>query len=1077
MREKKRIVLILTLFFAFMPAVAPGSPGDLDLTFNPPKGFVLYNDKNDAKWNNYINAVAVQKDGRIVVAGKLDNDLDFDIFVARYHTDGTLDATFGVGGIVIYDSGQHEYANAVKIQADGKIVVVGYNGSGEVLILRYTTNGALDTTFGGNGAVTYHSGEWAQGNSVAIQSSGTIVVVGQSAGDVLILRYNSNGTLDNTFGGGGVVTYNGPYNDDDSGNGVAIQSDGKILVAAYTTTYRIGPFTTSGILVLRYTANGTLDTTFSSDGVSIVGDNYENSGNAIAVGLEGNIFVTGKLDGTLVILMYASNGALNGIFGGDGVVTYDSADQGRSLAVQPDGKVVVAGLAYNGSNYDLVVLRYIPGGVLDIAFGTNGVIVYDGGLNDQGNAMVLQSDGKIVVAGYTNNGLVDAALTLRYTASGLLDPLFSADGVATLSIPAKSREEAYAVAVQPDGKIVVAGYTYDGTFYYIDLIMVRYNPDGTLDPGFGNGGVVRHSGGAIFVFSIALQQDGKIVVVATTTASTDLDVLLLRYNSNGTPDSTFGSGGVVTYNASDFDWGRGVAIQPDGKIVVTGSIIGPSSYDLLVLRYNSNGTLDPTFGNGGVVTYDGGSRDDGNAVAIQQDGKIVVAGDTYSASAYARALILRYDSNGTPDPAFGNNGVVVYNSGYDYAYAVAVQPDQKILVGGTGGTGNLQMLRYNENGTLDPTFGQGGVVRYGSGHIRSVVVQSDGKIVASGPCADGDVLVLRYNPDGTPDTTFGGDGAVTYDGGRDDYALSLALQPDEKIVVSGQVLGDFIVLRFIGRQYTLSVAKTGTGSGTVTSAPSGISCGTDCSEEYDQSTSVTLTAKASQDSSFTGWSGACSSMSLTCSVTMNALKSVVAEFSGPGVTVASPSGGETWVAGSTQTIRWTYTGTPGTKARIELFKGGALNQTIASSVSIGKGGTGSKTWKIPSTQTPGNDYTIKMTSTSNGAVSDTSSPFTIDPPSITVTSPNGDEIWTPGTPQTISWTYTGDPGKVKIELLKGGVFNKTITSSAKGKNGTGSKTWKIPSTQEPGDDYTIKITSKTNGSWSDTSDNYFTIGE
>jgi len=196
------------------------------------------------------------------------------------------------------------------------------------------------------------------------------------------------------------------------------------------------------------------------------------------------------------------------------------------------------------------------------------------------------------------------------------------------------------------------------------------------------------------------------------------------------------------------------------------------------------------------------------------------------------------------------------------------------------------------------------------------------------------------------------------------------------------------------------------------------------------------------------------------------------------INVVSPNGGDSWPAGSTQSIHWTYTGNPGSYVKIELLKGGVVDQTIKSSTPKGRGGSGSRSWTIPADQAPGTDYRIRVTSTSDSAYTDTSdSDFTIAAPTITVVSPNGGETWPAGSRQTIRWSYTGNPGSyVKIELLKGGVVNRTIASStSKGRRGSRSRSWTIPADQAPGTDYRIRVTSTSNGAYTDTSDSDFTI--
>ena len=197
------------------------------------------------------------------------------------------------------------------------------------------------------------------------------------------------------------------------------------------------------------------------------------------------------------------------------------------------------------------------------------------------------------------------------------------------------------------------------------------------------------------------------------------------------------------------------------------------------------------------------------------------------------------------------------------------------------------------------------------------------------------------------------------------------------------------------------------------------------------------------------------------------------------IIVTSPNGGETWQSGTSKTVTWTYTGNPGTMVKIELLRAGALVGTMTSGTPIGTGGNGSFTWNISSSITPGSDYKVRVTSTTTSSYSDTSNNnFTIGaPPSITVTSPNGGEAWQTGTSHVINWTYTGNPGTaVKIELLRAGALVGTMTSSTSiGTGGNGSFTWNIGSSITPGSDYKVRVTSTTTSSYSDTSNNNFTI--
>jgi uncharacterized delta-60 repeat protein len=380
---------------------------------------------------------------------------------------------------------------------------------------------------------------------------------------------------------------------------------------------------------------------------------------------------------------------------------------------------------------------------------------------------------------------------VAYAAPGDFDTSFnSPHGFATYQ-----DGRGYEVSLQEDEKIVVAGVS-DG-----DILILRYNSNGTLDSTFGTDGVVTYdSGYSDFVSAIDIQADGKIVVVDNVTDSPLIDdLLILRYNTNGTLDSTFGEGGVVTYQSVD---GSAIDIQADGKIVVVAD-----SDDILILRYNNDGTLDSTFGEGGVVTYDSGYADDGSAIEIQTDGKIVVVGNiTYYYSGFFPSstsidvLILRYNSNGTLDSTFGTDGVVIFdNRMSDIGLALAIQPDGKIVVAGTLAESifyDVLLLRYNSNGTLDSTFGEGGVVIYDSGSCcedgKSVSIQADGKIVIAGR------QILRFNNNGTLDNTFGVDGVVDFERA----ITALSIQADGKIVVVGYCECVFVA-RLLGQETQL----------------------------------------------------------------------------------------------------------------------------------------------------------------------------------------------------------------------------------------------------------------------------------
>ena len=385
-----------------------------------------------------------------------------------------------------------------------------------------------------------------------------------------------------------------------------------------------------------------------------------------------------------------------------------------------------------------------------------------GASHDNGRSVTVQTDGKILVAGYSNNGGAWDFALVRYNSDGTLDTSFSGDGKLTTNI-LTSDDYGYSVTVQADGKILVAGASHNGSDW--DIALVRYNSDGSLDPSFsGDGKLTTAIGTSHEVgYSVTVQADGKILVAGQSWNASDVDFALVRYNSDGTLDTSFSGDGKLTtaIGASD-DYGYSVTVQADGKILVAGQ----SSNDFALVRYNSDGSLDPSFsGDGKLTTAIGAGNDFGYSVTVQADGKILVAGASHNGSNYDFALV-RYNSDGTLDPSFSGDGklTTVIGASDDYGWSVTVQADGKILVAGysaNGSNNDFALVRYNSDGTLDPSFSGDGklTTAIGAGHDEgySVTVQADGKILVAGYSSNGsndDFALVRYNSDGTLDTSF-----------------------------------------------------------------------------------------------------------------------------------------------------------------------------------------------------------------------------------------------------------------------------------------------------------------------------------
>jgi uncharacterized delta-60 repeat protein len=432
------------------------------------------------------------------------------------------------------------------------------------------------------------------------------------------------------------------------------------------------------------------------------------------------------------------------------------------------------------------------------------------------------------------------------------------------------------VAVQSDGRIVVAGSAYNGNDD--DFAVARYNPDGTPDTTFNGTGRVTTGigGGADAGTCVALQSDGRIVVAGFSYNGTNKDFAVVRYNSDGTLDTTFnGTGKVVTPLGGDSS-GKSVAVQSDGKIVVAGSAFNGTDYDFALVRYHGNastgtpGTLDTTFNGTGTVVQPIGTGDDFiTGMALQSNGKIVVAGYSNNAGSIDCALA-RYNADGTPDTDFNGTGNVatsLSSTGDDEFLAVAVQSDGKIVAAGYAYNGtnyDFALVRYHGDsstgtpGTLDTDFnGTGKVITplgAGDDTLSGLALQSDGKIVVAGHSYNGSSFVCavaRYTAGGILDTTFKGTGTTTVDlGNGDDLVGGVALQGDGKIVVAGTVnsnVTDFALARILGDGPAIAV-QTGVG----TSVFDGISTVNLGSALPSVSTSTTFTIQNTGTADLTG---------------------------------------------------------------------------------------------------------------------------------------------------------------------------------------------------------------------------------
>jgi uncharacterized delta-60 repeat protein len=485
-----------------------------------------------------------------------------------------------------------------------------------------------------------------------------------------------------------------------------------------------------------------------------------------------------------------SQGALDTTFGDGGKVAIEVALIGsaaRAVAIQPDGKLIAVGSATNASP-DFAVVRFNADGTLDSSFGSGGSVTTDFfGDSDAASAVALQADGRIVAAGYARkSNPIDSAdfALVRYNSDGSLDATFGNGGKVTTDASGHA-DIAESLAVLPDGRLLVGGHTYDQSADSGDFELVRYNASGSLDQTFGSGGkvVTDFFGHSDFLNAIALQSDGKILAAGSTNPGSSDDFqefALIRYNSDGSIDHSFGTAGkVVTDFFGHSSGANAIALDGSGKIILAGAAskgLSLDSYDFALARYNSDGSLDPTFGAGGKVTTDfAGNLDAANGVALQADGKILAGGyrDTSSDRDFA---LVRYNSDGTLDGTFGASGKTTTDfAGLgDFVYSMALQSDGKVILAGysyhsTGPTTSvayLSLARYIAGSPAVPgfslSFDQSPItVQRGNAAKVEVLINRtggfSGDVAITPPDASADGIKVKP---GSPESVPGG--AVTF---------------------------------------------------------------------------------------------------------------------------------------------------------------------------------------------------------------------------------------------------------------------------------------------------------------------------
>ena len=764
----------LTLAFLCLLHFGYAQPGELDPAFGN-KGIVATDMDSVYNYNSTGRHILVQSAGSIYVVLAFGNA----VLINKKHPDGSTDKTYGNNG---YSSLVPITSVDAALQNDGKIIVAGSGYSSPAV--RFNADGSLDDAFNSN--ITQSSaGAYSSSIScVAIQSDGNIVLAGtytnvisedQHEQYVIASSYNTDGSL--------IISVSSNFGVDDQAFAIAVEDDNKIVVA--------------GSAFIRYNSDLTIDTTLNGNGRQQLSDIF----NGVAIQSDRKIIVAGN-----TIERYKNNGGIDSSFNGTGsqATLFGGAGDVANAVKITNGKIAIAGYEQNTNGNNLAVARFNADGSHDNSFSGDGIqIASFNGTNSQAYSMAIQGDGKLLAAGYTIDSIYTFTAIARYNTDGSPDNSFNNNG--TLVDHLSQGSTFYTASVtQTDGKVVAAGYTWNGTHY--DFALARYNLNGSLDNSFSSDGKQMLGFGSAdsdIARALVIQNDGKIVVAGT--AGSNFKVV--RYNTDGSTDNAFNGNGTQTTDIGIAETVNSINIQSSGKI------LAGDGYWLT--RYNSNGTLDDSFGQSGKLNTNPFKS---YQAVIQPDDKIVMV-----SGGNGGCRIIRYNPDGSPDNSFGNLGNGV-QSGYDFdqgqsyfdARSIAMQADGKIVIGGfyftdyqQGANADFAVLRLNTNGSFDASFNGGVLLQtiinsdYELDYASSVKVESDNRIILAGYSFNGvtnDFAVVRYNTDGSLDNTFSNDGIqVTPASILDNEIESISINGNNLYAVgSGQYPGSFgVVARYL----------------------------------------------------------------------------------------------------------------------------------------------------------------------------------------------------------------------------------------------------------------------------------------
>ena len=820
------------------PGTARGATGDLDSSFGD--GGLVTTSLGKRSEELARTLVATPDGGAVIVGSRERFHNRNGIFALKLEADGTPDEDFGREGRLVpeFFPGADENAVTAAVQPDGKILIAGsvyvpgYPGSTDLMVIRLLPDGSLDQSFGSDGiaVVGAYEGSYEWANEIALAPDGSIVVAGGVAQELLVVRLTSQGKVDTSLSGDGFIY--GRSGGSDVYDTLAVGPDGGITLGGWDRF-------NADWLLKRYDSYGEPDTSFSGDGLLRLAPASlpasSDLGDLLALPDGGLLIASGAgydahRPQQLVVAQLDSSGVLDGEFGTGGYA-YASASKythGSTLARDADGRITVAGWIANDTGREgTIIVRFSASGEADQSFGRDGVA----GLPFKapfgwGPFVALDSSGEVWVASQVEAGRADSDEVYYETGVGRLTPggepdeAFAGDGFDTFAAAPRSNALMYDLLLRPGGDSAIGiGTAFLTARDGYDATLVKYAGDGSIDRTFGSEGVVSFDihGDHDRAYAAAAMEDGGFAVVGETVVAYKggeevTDAFVARFDAGGQLQTGFGNEGVVTLDLGT-DEDRGASVQADarGRIVVSAQT--PGRFTAFRLA-GSSGALDPTFGGTGIVNHDfdlvppsdpSYDDDESRAVVIAEDGSVLIGGQADEGDENPDLAVIKLLDDGRLAEDFGENGVVTAGTGFtEYSSDLALTPGGKILMLGYIGRSAV-FTQFGEDGMPDTTFGEGGVLEAAGDLPADMQVLEDGHVTTAGtdlPPSSGllltsTMLVTHHDETGAKDPGFGDNGYLRLPPPGPANATVVAVRPDGRTLIGGTFDRHF-ALRQIG---------------------------------------------------------------------------------------------------------------------------------------------------------------------------------------------------------------------------------------------------------------------------------------